>query len=90
MQRALKMIPPHRIPVISKSGDVLGNVGPKATSATAARFIGHQGARLAMFGGRQCWIEAGQNQRFSPPLQIESANKKAARGSVKAIEGRSK
>jgi hypothetical protein len=55
--------PAHRIPIVSKSGDVVGNVGPKATTATVARFLGHHNARLGVHGGRKSWIESGTNSR---------------------------
>lgn len=83
MRRELKPVPPNRFPVINKAGDVVGNVGPKATAATAARFLGHQGATLKDYGGRKCWIEQGTNSRHSPRPVFESKNHKAARGSVK-------
>ena len=77
-------VAPNRIPIVSKSGDVVGNVGPRATTATVARFLGHHNARLTQHRGRTSWVEQGTNSRPRPMQRPESANHKAARGSVRA------
>lgn len=51
-----------RIPIIGKDGTTRGNVGPRATQATVARFLGHSNARLGTFKGRRSWIEQGPAQ----------------------------
>ena len=84
MKAELRMIAPHRIPIITKSGNVAGTVGPRATTATVSRFLGHPRARLGEYQGRRAWIEQGQNGRFSKRAQPESFARRHARGSVKA------
>lgn len=76
-------VPAHRIPIVSKSGDVVGNVGPRATQATVARFLGHHGARLTNHSGRKAWVEQGINSR-PRPVRRPSADRKHSLGSVKA------
>lgn len=56
-------VQPGRIPIIAKDGTTRGHVGPKATTATVARFLGHPNARLGPHKGRTCWIEQEQNSR---------------------------
>ena len=72
-----------RIPIIDKSGNVRGNVGPRATQATVARFLGHSNARLAPFKGRRSWVEQGTNSR---PRNVRrpAADRKHSLGSIKA------
>lgn len=85
MKKELRMIAPHRIPIITKGGNVAGTVGKRATTATVARFLGHPRARLGEYYGRKAWIEQGQNLRMSPRVRRpETRNHAAARGSVKA------
>lgn len=74
-------VPEGRIPIIAKDGTTRGNVGPKATTATVARFLGHANARLGQHGGRKAWIEQGTNSR---PRNVRrpSADFKHSRGSV--------
>lgn len=72
-----------RIPIIDKSGNVRGNVGPRATTATVSRFLGHSNARLGNYAGRKSWIEQGTNSR-PRPVRRPSADRKHSLGSVKA------
>lgn len=76
---------PNRIPIISRSGDVVGNVGHKATQATVARFLGHHGARLGTFKGRMSWIESGpaQSSRVTR-VRRPSADRRHCLGSIKS------
>ena len=45
-----------RIPIYDYNGHVRGHVGPNATNATVARFIGRHGAKLGKRDGRDAWI----------------------------------
>jgi hypothetical protein len=47
---------PHHIPIIDHKGRHRGHVGPKATAATVARFIGLHGAKLGKKDGQTAWI----------------------------------
>lgn len=44
-----------RIPIYDQQGNQRGHVGPKATSATVARFTGAFGAKLSKKDGRDSW-----------------------------------
>jgi hypothetical protein len=79
-QRKPGTVAPNRIPIISRTGDVVGNVGGKATQATVARFLGHHGARLGTFKGRRSWIETGVNTR-PRPVRRPSADFMHSKGS---------
>jgi hypothetical protein len=86
MRQELRIIPARRIPIIRKGGDIAGTVGNRATQATVSRFLGHPNARLGEYGGRRCWIEQGTAERVtSHRPRPETANHKAARGSLKAM-----
>jgi len=57
-QRKIGEVPPGRIAVLDRRGHVRGNVGPRATSITAARFTGQSGAVLTKAkskGERDSW-----------------------------------
>src|SRR5574337_907254 len=47
---------PHHIPIYDHKGRHRGHVGPKATAATVARFIGQHGAKLGKKDGKVAWI----------------------------------
>jgi len=83
--RKLKVgeVRPGRIPIIAKDGSTRGVVGPRATQATVARFLGHSNARLTTFKGRQSWVEVGTNSR-PRPVGRPSADFKNSKGSVRA------
>lgn len=76
--------PAGRIPIIGKDGTTRGVVGPRATTATVSRFLGHPNANLRQYGGRKCWVESGTNDRRSQPVRRPSADYKHSRGSVPA------
>jgi hypothetical protein len=48
-------VPPGKIAVLDRDGNVRGHVGPKATAATAARFTNQLGAKLTKKDGRTSW-----------------------------------
>jgi len=51
-------VPPGRIAVLDRAGNLRGHVGPKATSVTASRFTGEFGATLTKAkrkGERDSW-----------------------------------
>ena len=50
-------VPPGKIAVLDPRGHVRGHVGPRATSATAARFHGRFGSKLTKdkATGRTSW-----------------------------------
>ncbi len=54
------VVAPNRIGVYDRGPDnkprLRGQVGPKATSATAARFHGQHGSTLGTVDGRTAWI----------------------------------
>lgn len=75
-----------RIPIIDKAGNVRGNVGPRATTATVARFLGHSNARLAPYKGRQSWVEQGTNSR-TRNVRRPSADYCHSRGSARPAAG---
>ena len=50
------MLHPHHIPIFDHRGRMRGHVGPKATAATVARFIGQHGAKLGKKDGKTAWI----------------------------------
>jgi len=72
-----------RIPIIGKDGTTRGVVGPRATTATVSRFLGHPNARLGTHGGRKAWIEQGTNSR-PRPVRRPAADFKNSKGSVRA------
>lgn len=84
-QRKPGTVAPNRIPIISRAGDVVGNVGGKATQATVARFLGHHGARLGTYKGRRSWIETGpaQSSRVTR-VRRPSADRAHSLGSIPA------
>jgi hypothetical protein len=45
-----------RIPIYDHEGHMRGHVGPHATSATVARFVGRHGSTLGKRDGRHAWI----------------------------------
>jgi hypothetical protein len=53
-QRKPGTVPPGRIAVLDRKGNLRGHVGPKATSVTASRFTGQPGAKLTK-GERDSW-----------------------------------
>lgn len=54
-QRKPGEVPPDKIAVLDRNGNVRGHVGPKATSATAARFHGQLGSKLTKIKERDSW-----------------------------------
>lgn len=48
-------VPPGKIAVFDRKGQLRGHVGPRATSATAARFTKQLGAKLMTKNGQTCW-----------------------------------
>jgi hypothetical protein len=55
-QRKPGTVPPGRIAVLDRKGNLRGHVGPKATSVTASRFTGQPGAKLTKNKGeRDSW-----------------------------------
>jgi hypothetical protein len=56
-QRKPGTVPPGRIAVLDRAGNIRGHVGPQATGATAARFTGQTGAKLTKGknGERDSW-----------------------------------
>ena len=57
-QRRPGQVPPGRIPVLDRKGQLRGHVGPRATSVTASRFTGQPGAVLTKGkskGERDSW-----------------------------------
>jgi hypothetical protein len=74
---------PNRIPIISRNGNIVGNVGRKATTATVSRFLGHSAARLGTFKGRTSWIEQGTNSR-PRPVRRPAADRAHCLGSIKS------
>jgi hypothetical protein len=81
--RKVGTVAPNRIPIIAKDGTTRGNVGPRATTATVSRFLGHHNARLGNHAGRKAWIEQGTNSR-PRDVRRPSADYRHSRGSVKA------
>lgn len=53
--RKVGEVRPGRIPIYDRQGNQRGHVGPKATSATVARFTGEFGAKLGKVKGRDSW-----------------------------------
>lgn len=75
------IIPAHQIPIYDHRLNMRGRVGPKASSATVARFgVGH-GATLQTVKGRKAWVgrTPGKPSVSAIPL---SKSLKADRGSV--------
>jgi hypothetical protein len=57
-QRKPGTVPPGRIAVLDRAGNLRGHVGPHATSVTASRFTGQPGATLTKGkskGERDSW-----------------------------------
>jgi hypothetical protein len=55
-QRKVGDVPPGKIGVYDRAGNLRGHVGNKATSVTAARFTGQAGAKLTKDKGeRDSW-----------------------------------
>lgn len=78
-------VPEGRIPILDQGNRVRGHVGPKATEATVARFLGHNNAKLETNGGRVVWQSYGEDGPKAGGRRLpETANHKAARGSVRA------
>jgi hypothetical protein len=51
------VIPPNRLGVYDGQGRLRGQVGPKATASTAARFHGQLGSKLGKGpDGKQAWL----------------------------------
>lgn len=73
-------VPDGRIGIRDAAGNIRGHVGPHATEATVMRF-GVRNPQLKNVNGRLEWRGLSVLRR---PRQIETANHKAARGSVKA------
>jgi len=72
---------PGKLPVYDHRGNMRGVVGPRATSATAARFgVGH-GATLKVVKGRRAWVgrKPGKPQASALPL---STSLRTSKGSV--------
>lgn len=53
--RKVGEVRPGRIPIYDRKGNLRGNVGKQATSATVARFVGEYGAKLTKKDGRNSW-----------------------------------
>jgi hypothetical protein len=84
-KRKIGSVPPGKLPVIDRHGNLCGHVGAKATAPTAARFTGNPNMKLSKHEGRQSWIEQGTPPQRSPQSRPpETANHKSARGSVRA------
>jgi hypothetical protein len=83
-KRKVGEVAANHIPVIDKHGFVRGYVHGKATGATASRFTNNPNMKLGKHEGRQAWIEPDTGARAPLPRQVESANHKSARGSVRA------
>lgn len=86
-QRKPGTVPPGRIAILDQGGRIRGHVGPHATTATVARFLGHHNAKLEKNGGRAVWQSYGEDGPKIGQRASESANHRAARGSVKAPRG---
>jgi hypothetical protein len=83
--RKVGSVAPNKIPIFDHRGNLRGAVGHKATSVTVSRFTGTPGAKLGRKGNRQAWLGAAPlADAGAPAQQPETANHKAARGSVKA------
>jgi hypothetical protein len=65
-QRKIGEVPKNRIGVYDQHGHLRGHVGPKATSATAARFTEMHGAVLGEKDGRKAWLTP--NQRYNADM----------------------
>lgn len=78
--------PAGRIPIIDKSGNVRGVVGPRATQSCVSRFLGHPNARLGNYNGRKSWIEQGTNSR-ARNVRRPSADFKHSRGNARPAAG---
>lgn len=50
-------VPPNRIAVIDRHGNIRGHVGRTATTATVSRFLGHPRAKLSKVDGKTVWVE---------------------------------
>lgn len=71
----------HHLPVYDHRGNMRGRVGPKATSATVARFgVGH-GAELRTVKGRRAWVGRTPSKPQASVISFESS-RRAAKGSV--------
>lgn len=55
-ERKVGVVREGRIPIYDHEGNQRGHVGPNATSATVARFIGRHGAELKKKDGRDAWV----------------------------------
>ena len=74
-------IPAHQIPIYDHRLNMRGRVGPKASSATVARFgVGH-GATLQTVKGRKAWVGRTPSKP-SVSSTSHAASLRAARGSV--------
>ena len=82
-QRKIGEVAPGRIPVLDRAGNVRGNVGPKATAATTARFLGHHGAKLTKKKGRTVW--QSPNEKYN--AQISAATKAGAKATPGQLIG---
>jgi hypothetical protein len=82
-QRKIGEVAPGRIPVLDRAGNDRGNVGPKATAATTARFLGHHGAKLKTKNGRKVW--QSPNAKFNADTaERNKAGAKATAGQLVA------
>lgn len=82
-QRKVGEVRPGRIPILDRAGNVRGNVGPHATQATTARFLGHHNAKLTTKGGRKVWQST--NEKFNAATAVRNkAGAKATPGQLVA------
>lgn len=83
-KRKLGDVPPNCIPVVDRNGFTRGHMhGAGGGAACAARFTGNPNMALGKRDGRQAWIEQ-DTPRPAKRRQVETANRKSARGSVRA------
>ncbi len=75
------IIPAHQIPIYDHRLNMRGRVGPKALSATVARFGGGHGATLQTVKGRKAWVGSAPGKP-SVSTTSHAASLRAARGSV--------